>query len=154
VGVHAATSDGHVGKYLHAHGVVGKRSLKPDEQDPHISTHAPFDTREESGSHFEVSQFNQQNPGSPLKDNVMVYYKFKNEQKAGLGMPIPAANLRVYQKDSKGQRSRGAVGLWASVRNCGHLPQTKSRSTKPRRDAISAPSTLCDMLSLFFFDGC
>jgi hypothetical protein len=45
---------------------------------------------------------NQQNPGSPLKDNVMVYYKFKNEEKAGLGMPMPAGNVRVYQKDSKG----------------------------------------------------
>jgi hypothetical protein len=45
---------------------------------------------------------NYQNPGSPLKDNVLVYYKFKNEQKAGLGMPLPAGNVRVYQKDSKG----------------------------------------------------
>jgi hypothetical protein len=45
---------------------------------------------------------NAQNPGSPLKDAVLVYYKFKNEQKAGLGMPLPAGNVRVYQKDSKG----------------------------------------------------
>ena len=45
---------------------------------------------------------NYQNPGSPLKDPVMVYYKFKNEEKAGLGMPLPAGNVRVYQKDSKG----------------------------------------------------
>jgi len=45
---------------------------------------------------------NAQNPGSPLKDPVLVYYKFKNEQKAGLGMPMPAGNVRVYQKDSKG----------------------------------------------------
>jgi hypothetical protein len=45
---------------------------------------------------------NYQNPGSPLKDPVMVFYKFKNEEKAGLGMPLPAGNLRVYQKDSKG----------------------------------------------------
>ncbi len=45
---------------------------------------------------------NAQNPGSPLKDQVMVYYKFKNEEKAGLGIPLPAGNLRVYQKDSKG----------------------------------------------------
>jgi hypothetical protein len=44
----------------------------------------------------------QQNPGSPIKDPVMVYYKFKNEEKAGLGMPLPAGNLRVYQKDSRG----------------------------------------------------
>jgi len=45
---------------------------------------------------------NQQNPGSPLKDNVMVFYKFKNDEKSGLGMPMPAGNVRVYQKDSKG----------------------------------------------------
>jgi hypothetical protein len=45
---------------------------------------------------------NAQNPGSPIKDPVMVFYKFKNEEKAGLGIPLPAGNLRVYQKDSKG----------------------------------------------------
>jgi hypothetical protein len=45
---------------------------------------------------------NQQAPGSPLKDPVLVYYKFKNEEKAGLGIPLPAGNVRVYQKDSKG----------------------------------------------------
>jgi len=45
---------------------------------------------------------NPQNPGSPIKDPVMVFYKFKNEEKAGLGMPLPAGNVRVYQKDSKG----------------------------------------------------
>jgi len=45
---------------------------------------------------------NQQNPGAPLKDNVMVFYKFKNDEKSGLGMPMPAGNVRVYQKDSKG----------------------------------------------------
>jgi hypothetical protein len=43
-----------------------------------------------------------QNPGVPMKDAVMVYYKFKNEEKAGLGIPLPAGNIRVYQKDSKG----------------------------------------------------
>jgi hypothetical protein len=45
---------------------------------------------------------NYQNPGSPLKDSVQVFYKFKNEEKAGLGIPLPGGNLRVYQKDSKG----------------------------------------------------
>ena len=43
-----------------------------------------------------------QNPGSPIKDPVMVYYKFRNDEKAGLGIPLPAGNLRVYQKDSRG----------------------------------------------------
>jgi len=45
---------------------------------------------------------NAQTPGSPLKDPVMVYYKFRNEEKNGLGIPLPAGNVRVYQKDSKG----------------------------------------------------
>ena len=45
---------------------------------------------------------NQQTPGAPLKDPVLVYYKFKNEEKNGLGIPLPAGNVRVYQKDSKG----------------------------------------------------
>jgi hypothetical protein len=44
----------------------------------------------------------QQNPGSPIKDAVLVYYKFRNAEKSGLGMPLPAGNLRVYQKDSRG----------------------------------------------------
>jgi len=45
---------------------------------------------------------NQQTPGAPLKDPVLVYYKFRNEEKNGLGIPLPAGNVRVYQKDSKG----------------------------------------------------
>jgi hypothetical protein len=45
---------------------------------------------------------NAQAPGAPLKDQVMVYYKFRNEEKSGLGIPMPAGNVRVYQKDSRG----------------------------------------------------
>jgi hypothetical protein len=45
---------------------------------------------------------NVSHPGSPLKDDVQVYYEFKNDQKAGLGMPMPAGIVRVYQADSKG----------------------------------------------------
>ena len=41
-------------------------------------------------------------PGSPIKDPVQVFYQFKNEEKAGLGMPMPAGVVRVYQSDSKG----------------------------------------------------
>jgi len=44
----------------------------------------------------------QQAPGAPLKDPVLVYYKFRNEEKNGLGIPLPAGNVRVYQKDSRG----------------------------------------------------
>jgi hypothetical protein len=45
---------------------------------------------------------NAQHPGSPIKDVVKVYYQFKNEQKVGLGMPMPSGVVRVYQADSKG----------------------------------------------------
>jgi hypothetical protein len=45
---------------------------------------------------------NAQHPGSPLKDDVQVYYQFKNEERVGLGMPMPAGVVRVYQSDTKG----------------------------------------------------
>jgi hypothetical protein len=45
---------------------------------------------------------NVQNPGAPLKDVVQVFYQFKNENQTGLGVPMPAGVIRVYQSDSKG----------------------------------------------------
>jgi hypothetical protein len=45
---------------------------------------------------------NRQHPGSPLKDPVKVLFKFRNDEKSGLGMPLPAGVVRVYQADSKG----------------------------------------------------
>jgi hypothetical protein len=45
---------------------------------------------------------NSQHPGSPIKDVVQVYYQFKNDERSGLGMPMPAGVIRVYQADSKG----------------------------------------------------
>lgn len=41
-------------------------------------------------------------PGSALKDAVQVYYELKNEAKSGLGLPLPAGTVRVYQADSGG----------------------------------------------------
>jgi hypothetical protein len=45
---------------------------------------------------------NAQHPGAPIKDVVQVFYQFKNEEKAGLGMPMPsgtpkdeAINLKI-----------------------------------------------------------
>lgn len=45
---------------------------------------------------------NAMSPGSPIKDVVKVFYQFKNETAAGLGMPMPAGVVRVYQSDSRG----------------------------------------------------
>jgi len=41
-------------------------------------------------------------PGSAIKDVVQVFYEMKNEAKSGLGLPMPAGTVRVYQADSKG----------------------------------------------------
>jgi hypothetical protein len=60
---------------------------------------------------------NQQRPGVPIKDPVRVYYKFKNEEKAGLGMPLPAGTVRVYQADSRGGQ------LFAGEDRIGHTPK-------------------------------
>jgi hypothetical protein len=43
-----------------------------------------------------------QRPGAPLKDAVKMYYRFRNDEKSGLGAPMPAGVVRVYQADSKG----------------------------------------------------
>jgi hypothetical protein len=45
---------------------------------------------------------NAHHPGAPIKDVVQVYYQFRNEEKAGLGLPMPSGVVRVYQADSKG----------------------------------------------------
>ena len=45
---------------------------------------------------------NHQNPGAPIKDQVEVYYRFKNDRRSGLGMPMPAGTVRVYQNDANG----------------------------------------------------
>ena len=41
-------------------------------------------------------------PGAAIKDDVEVFYQFKNDEKQGLGMPMPAGTVRVYQADSTG----------------------------------------------------
>jgi hypothetical protein len=67
---------------------------------------------------------NLQNPGSPLKDPVLVFYKFKNEEKGGLGVPLPAGNVRVYQKDSSGGL------LFIGEDHIGHTPKDEFVTVK------------------------
>ncbi len=53
----------------------------------------------------EGQQYYYRNPqgiGNALPQTVKVYYRFKNDEKSGLGMPLPAGTVRVYQADSKG----------------------------------------------------
>ena len=60
-------------------------------------------------------------PAQLSADPVKVYYKFKNEEKAGLGMPLPAGTMRVYQADS-----RGGVAL-CRRRQHHHTPKDEDR---------------------------
>jgi hypothetical protein len=52
-----------------------------------------------NGQHYYYR--NVQHPGAPLKDVVQVFYQIRNDQKSGLGAPMPAGTIRVYQADSK-----------------------------------------------------
>jgi hypothetical protein len=61
-------------------------------------------------------------PGAPVKDPVQVFYKFKNEDKAGLGMPLPAGTIRVYQQDSRGG------SLFAGEDHIDHTPKDEEIS--------------------------
>jgi hypothetical protein len=59
-----------------------------------------------------------------LKDGVQVYYQLKNEEKAGLGMPMPAGVVRVYQNDSKGGVQ------FVGEDNIGHTPKDETLNLK------------------------
>lgn len=63
---------------------------------------------------------NPQGIGNPISQPVMVYYRFKNEEKGGLGMPLPAGTVRVYQADSKGGVQ------FVGEDNIGHTPKDES----------------------------
>jgi hypothetical protein len=45
---------------------------------------------------------NPRSPGAPLTDVVQVFYQFDNKTQGGLGLPMPAGVVRVYQADSRG----------------------------------------------------
>jgi len=61
-------------------------------------------------------------PGAPIKDPVQVFYKFKNEEKSGLGMPLPSGTIRVYQADSHGG------SLFAGEDHIDHTPKDEEIS--------------------------
>lgn len=46
---------------------------------------------------------NRQQPGTPIKDSVKVFYDFKNDAASHLGLPMPAGTVRLYQADANGQ---------------------------------------------------
>ncbi len=84
---------------------LGRRTSIFDKESKQISLLSSSGVPVEKVYVVDGQQFyyrNYQHPGSPLKDPVKVYFKFKNEEKGGLGMPMPAGTVRVYQADAKG----------------------------------------------------
>ena len=67
---------------------------------------------------------NVQHPGAPIKDVVQVYYQFTNDEKAGLGVPMPSGTVRVYQADSKGGVQ------FAGEDRIGHTPKDETVKLK------------------------
>ncbi|HEY1865704.1 MAG TPA: DUF4139 domain-containing protein, partial [Candidatus Acidoferrales bacterium] len=61
-------------------------------------------------------------PGAPARDPVQIYYKFKNEEKGSLGMPLPSGTVRVYEADSQGNV------LFAGEDRIGHTPKDEEVS--------------------------
>lgn len=84
---------------------LGRRTTIQDRQSKQISLLTSRGVPVQKLFVVEGQQFyyrNAQHPGSPLKDVVKVYYQFQNDQKSGLGVPMPAGVVRVYQADSAG----------------------------------------------------
>jgi hypothetical protein len=84
---------------------LGRRTTIFDKQTKQISLLSAASVPVEKAYVVEGQQFyyrNPQHPGAPLKDAVKVYFKFRNDEKSGLGMPMPAGVVRVYQADSAG----------------------------------------------------
>jgi hypothetical protein len=63
---------------------------------------------------------NPQGIGNAIPQPVKVYYRFKNEDKGGLGMPLPAGVVRVYQADSQGGMQ------YAGEDNIAHTPKNET----------------------------
>jgi hypothetical protein len=63
---------------------------------------------------------NPQGIGNAIPQPVKVFYRFKNDEKSGLGMPLPAGTVRVYQADSKGGTQ------FAGEDNIVHTPKDES----------------------------
>ena len=84
---------------------LGRRTSIEDKQTKQISLLTSSGLPIRKRFIVEGQQFyyrNRQHPGAPLKDAVRVFYTFENKEAGGLGVPLPAGVIRVYQSDAKG----------------------------------------------------
>jgi hypothetical protein len=84
---------------------VGRRTTINNNETKQISmlTGTGFPVRKRYVVNGQSSYYrNSRYPGAPTKDVVQVFYQFSNDAKGGLGLPMPAGVVRVYQSDSRG----------------------------------------------------
>jgi len=84
---------------------LGRRTSIEDRQTKQISLLSAVGLPVRKRFIVEGQQFyyrNRQHPGAPIKDLVRVYYTFRNAEAGGLGLPMPAGTVRVFQADSQG----------------------------------------------------
>jgi hypothetical protein len=84
---------------------LGRRTSIQDKESKQVSLLNGTNIPIEKTLAVEGQSYYYRNPqtiGSAVPQPVKVYYKFKNDEKSGLGMPLPAGTIRVYQADSKG----------------------------------------------------
>jgi hypothetical protein len=84
---------------------LGRRTSIQNNESKQISLVTGTGVPVEKYLSVEGQQYYYRNPqgiGNAMPQPVKVFYRFKNEEKAGLGMPLPAGTVRVYQADSKG----------------------------------------------------
>ncbi len=84
---------------------LGRRTSIADNESKQISLLTGTNIPVEKYLSVEGLPYYYRNPqgiGNAIPQPVKVYYRFKNDEKSGLGMPLPAGTVRVYQADSKG----------------------------------------------------
>lgn len=84
---------------------LGRRTSIQNNETKQISLLTGTNIPVEKYLSVEGQQYYYRNPqgiGNAIPQPVKVYYRFKNDEKSGLGMPLPAGTVRVYQADSKG----------------------------------------------------
>jgi hypothetical protein len=102
---------------------LGRRTSIQNNESKQISLLTGTNIPVEKYLQVEGQQYYYRNPqgiGNAIPQPVKVFYRFKNEQQGGLGMPLPAGTVRVYQADSQG----GAQ--FAGEDNISHTPKDET----------------------------
>jgi hypothetical protein len=84
---------------------LGRRTSIQNNESKQVSLLTGTGVPVEKYLSVEGQQYYYRNPqgmGNAIPQPVKVFYRFKNEERGGLGIPLPAGIVRVYQADSKG----------------------------------------------------